>query len=651
MCIKQTYVIMNLLHRSGDPAYAVRLIKEEIYMKSLHGKQVQLLDGRLLQKERDNRSYLMELQNDALLQNFYQEAGINQNFGSKKMAHTGWEDPTCQLRGHFLGHFLSACALRYDETGDEEIRAKADAIVHELKRCQTENGGEWAASIPEKYFDWIARGKQVWAPHYTVHKTFMGLCDMYRYAGNTEALEVAVRFSRWFYRFTQSKTTEEMDNILDFETGGMLEIWADLYEFTHDGMYLTLIEKYDRRRLFDPLLRGIDVLTNMHANTTIPEIIGAARVYEVTGMERYRDVALAYWELASDKRGAYVTGGQTCGEIWTPMHAMGRRLGDKNQEHCTVYNMMRLANILYTWTGDKKYLDYIEVNLFNGIMAQGYYRGGHTNGQTPAYPEEGLITYFLPLFGGAKKGWGTKFSDFFCCHGTLVQANAAHNRYLYYQDGNEIHTGLYAASRVSLDMGGIPVTLSQYRDTLSGSFHSDSTSPAEQAIDERTHIYPQHPDLLKMCFRVECDKPVRFALNLRLPGWLKKEPSVFVNGTAIDWKTCVQNGFIRADRVWQPGDEIAVSLPMTVYCTPLAGDENRVAYSYGPTVLAGLCDEERLLHTHGRKPEELLVHDNEREWGEWKDTFRTILQESGIRFVPLNTIGYEKYQVYFPICD
>ena len=263
-------------------------------MRSLYGKDVVLREGELLMKEAENRNYLMELQSDALLQNFYQEAGLHQNFGSKSMAHGGWEDPTCQLRGHFLGHWLSAVAMRYFEIGDEEILAKAKHVVHELKKCQDENGGIWVASIPEKYFYWIARGKQVWAPHYNVHKTFMGLCDMYRYAGCKEALDVAVSFAKWFYDFTKEKTREEMDNILDFETGGMLEVWADLYEFTKNGMFLELIEKYDRHRLFDPLLKGVDVLTNMHANTTIPEAIGAAKVYEVTGNERYKEIALKY---------------------------------------------------------------------------------------------------------------------------------------------------------------------------------------------------------------------------------------------------------------------------------------------------------------------------------------------------------------------
>ena len=88
-------------------------------MKELQGRDVALYDGELLSKERCNTEYLKELTNAALLQNYYQEAGLHQNFGSKAMAHGGWEDPSCQLRGHFLGHFLSAAAMHYAESGDE----------------------------------------------------------------------------------------------------------------------------------------------------------------------------------------------------------------------------------------------------------------------------------------------------------------------------------------------------------------------------------------------------------------------------------------------------------------------------------------------------------------------------------------------------
>ena len=63
-----------------------------------------------------NRSYLLELDTQCLLQNFYLEAGIImpglQVVSDPEHAnlHWGWEAPTCQLRGHFLGHWMSAAA-------------------------------------------------------------------------------------------------------------------------------------------------------------------------------------------------------------------------------------------------------------------------------------------------------------------------------------------------------------------------------------------------------------------------------------------------------------------------------------------------------------------------------------------------------------
>lgn len=53
-------------------------------MKQLSGLDVTLQDQLLLNKEQQNMDYLMELESDALLQNFTQEAGRYQNFGSKK---------------------------------------------------------------------------------------------------------------------------------------------------------------------------------------------------------------------------------------------------------------------------------------------------------------------------------------------------------------------------------------------------------------------------------------------------------------------------------------------------------------------------------------------------------------------------------------
>ena len=151
----------------------------------------------------------------------------------------------------------------------------------------------------------------------------------------------------------------------------------------------------------------------------------------------------AYWRCAVTDRGAFCTGGQTTGEIWTPPFAFAARLGDKNQEHCTVYNMMRLADYLLRWTGDVTYADYIERNLYNGILAQ-------------QHPETGMVAYFLPLQAGSRKLWGSPTNDFWCCHGSLVQAHTVHNAYVYYEDGGDLVVCQYVPSEAQWERDGVP---------------------------------------------------------------------------------------------------------------------------------------------------------------------------------------------------
>ena len=195
------------------------MIVEETF-KPVPSGQVRLLDSIFKRRFNLNRRYLMDLRSGNLLQNHYMEAGLWGPRVRPEGCHWGWESPTCELRGHFLGHWLSAAARVYGSTGDAEIKGKADWIVAELARCQVENGGEWAGSIPERYLGWVARGKRVWAPHYTLHKTLMGLCDMAAYAGNEQALDILVKWAGWFLRWTSQFSRQELDEILDVETGG-----------------------------------------------------------------------------------------------------------------------------------------------------------------------------------------------------------------------------------------------------------------------------------------------------------------------------------------------------------------------------------------------------------------------------------------------
>lgn len=612
-------------------------------MKELKGKEVQLREGELLRREETNREYLMKLQNRYLVRNYLLEAGRYSGRGMDPNAMGGWEDPSCQLRGHFLGHWLSAAALHYQETGDRELKAKTEAILDELALCQEDNGGEWVCPIPEKYLYWIGKGKNIWAPQYTIHKLLMGLVDVYRYMEVDCALQIADKLADWFERWSAGYTEEEFDNILDIETGGMLEVWADLLEITGDQKYRELLRRYYRGRLFEPLLEGKDVLTNMHANTTIPEVLGCARAYEVTGEDKWLKIVQSYWKCAVTDRGCFATGGQTQGEIWTPMKKLKARLGDKNQEHCTVYNMIRLAEFLFRHTRDPKYMHYIEYNMRNGIMAQTYWQGISWKGSLGS----GLLTYFLPMKAGSRKDWAGEMDSFFCCHGTMVQANAAWNRHIYYQDADTLYVTMYADSDAAFEIGGRKACLTQRQDYMNGSLMNSSENSVKQTVNDITGTYANKPDFRKYVFTVHLEEDAEYTLSLRIPDWITREARVYVNDE-LAATTDNTNEFLSLKRIWKDGDRVVLQLPIGLRFIPLPDDEQMGAFRYGPDVMAGITEQERVLTIEGQ-PEDELSADTEREWGNFRTFYRTENQDPGISFMKLNEIGYEPYQLYFKV--
>jgi len=599
-------------------------------LRAMPVQKVKLLPGLFKDRHDLTRKYVMSLSNDNLLQNFYLEAGMKgftMSNGRKEGGedgHWGWESPSCQLRGHFLGHWLSAAAYLYAASGDREAKAKADAIVAELAACQTRNGGEWVGSIPEKYLHWIGEGKGVWAPQYTMHKTIMGLLDMHILGENRQALEIVEKLAPWYSRWSSSYADDKWADILDVETGGMQEVWAELYGATRKPEHLELVRRYERRRLFDRLLAGQDALTNRHANTTIPEAHGAARAFETTGEPRFRAEAEAYWKKAVTDRGYFCTGGQTSGEIWTAPFAFLNRLSEKTQEHCVVYNMIRLADYLFRWTGDVAYADYIERNLYNGILAQ-------------QNPRSGMVAYFLPLRAGGRKVWGTPTDDFWCCHGSLVQAQSRYGAYVYYEDEAGLTVAQYIPSSLEWQQGGTTVRIRQTMNPQSLGDH------VVHRGDDSAH----RPGSWLVELAIQSDQEVEFELRVRLPWWLKGTAAVTINGQPESVKS-TPSTFVTLKRRWM-NDKVSLLLPKGLTTCPLPDAGEMVAFMDGPVVLAGLSSEEVRLRGQLADPDSILVPDNEREWGTWKPGYRTRGQVRNFRFVPLYEVVDEPYTVYFPV--
>src|ERR1700746_1795586 len=160
---------------------------------------VRLRPGAALEALETHRRYLMAPDPDRLLHMFRVNAGLP----SSAAPLGGWEAPDNELRGHFTGHYLSACALLAAQTGDGAIRNRGTRLAAEVARCQAAIGTGYLSAFPVDLFDRLRAGQPAWAPFYTLHKIMAGLLDTYTLSGDRGALDTLLGMARWTERWVQ----------------------------------------------------------------------------------------------------------------------------------------------------------------------------------------------------------------------------------------------------------------------------------------------------------------------------------------------------------------------------------------------------------------------------------------------------------------
>ncbi|GBC83197.1 Non-reducing end beta-L-arabinofuranosidase [bacterium HR10] len=521
--------------------------------------EVRLLEGPFRDAmERDAR-YILSLDVDRLLHNFRVNAGLP----SPARPYGGWEAPDVELRGHTVGHYLTACALMYAGTGDERFKVRANQIVAELARIQEalERRGfhrGYLSAFPEEFIDRVEARQRVWAPYYTLHKIMAGLLDVYVYCDNPQALDVLIKMADWVKFRMDRLTREQQQNMLETEYGGMNEVLANLYAVTGNPEHLRLARLFDHYRLFEPLSRGEDPLDGLHANTQIPKIIGAAREYELTGEKWYADIAMFFWRRVALHR-SYVIGGHSDGERFFPIAQFSRRLGPATAETCNTYNMLKLTRHLFSWEPKGEYMDFYERALFNHILAS----------QDPA---TGMMCYYVPLRPGAFRTYSTPENSFWCCVGTGMENHARYGEAIYFRDDRSLYVNLFLASEVRWSEKGI-------------------------RLEQRTR-FPEE-DRTRLILHAE--RPVRLALKIRYPGWAVSGAQVLVNGRR-ESVTATPGSYITIEREWRAGDTVEVQFPMSLRMEAMPDDPTMIALLYGPIVLAGDLGTEGLTESERYGP-------------------------------------------------
>jgi DUF1680 family protein len=511
---------------------------------------VKLLNGIFYDSQQIGKEYLLYLDVDRLVAPCYEAASQT----PKKPRYGGWE--TMGISGHSIGQWLSASSTMYSVTGDEKLKQKVDYAIDELAHIQSFDPDGYLSGFSRECYDKVFSGGDFdvsnfslghsWVPWYSIHKIYAGLLDAYKLCHSEKALDVVIKLADWAKKGTDNLTEEQFQRMLICEHGGMNEAMADLYLITGNRNYLDLAIRFCHKAILDPLSKGIDELEGKHANTQIPKVIGAAKLYEITGETYYRDAALFFWDQVTQNR-SYVIGGNSKNEHFGIEHS--EELGITTTETCNTYNMMKLTEHLYRWINKAEYMDYYERALYNHILAS-------------QDPVTGMKTYFVSTQPGHFKVYCSPDHSFWCCTGTGMENPARYTRSIYHQKENDLFVNLFIASEIVLEN-------------------------KELKIKQETEF----PKSSSTKLTIEEAKDEFLTIHFRVPNWISGEVTAVVNGEKIFMKS--EQGYLTISGIWNTGDVIDVMIPMDLHIYRSKDESTNVSFMYGPIVLAGALGTEK----------------------------------------------------------
>lgn len=509
--------------------------------------------------------YLNELDSDRLLAGFRETAGL----ALKASRYPGWE--STEIQGHTMGHYLTALAQAYGATKKKELLDQIEYILKELHSCQAEDGYLFAS--PRELFDRVENKQPVWVPWYTMHKIMEGLLAAFHFTGNHTAKLVMTELGLWIYRRCTGWSEETRDLVLAVEYGGMNDCLYDLYLATGDERFMEAAHQFDELPLFQAMYEKRDILNGLHANTTIPKIIGALKRYVAVGEEYYLQTAENFWEMVLTHH-TYITGGNSEWEHFGEPDILDDERTACNCETCNTYNMLKLTKLLFQITGEKKYADYYERAFINAILSS-------------QNPVTGMTTYFQPMATGFFKVYSTPFDRFWCCTGTGMENFTKLTEGIYFQDTDKIYINRFVTSSVDIEEYGLKLCVEA--DFL--------RSQTVRLWMEKSEDTEQDSAGLQKSVR----KLQTLPIAVRIPDWVQGEILVQQENALGEITTIygsIENGYLLLEWKWQEQDkiennQIQITFPMEITLHTLPDNENAVCFTYGPYVLsAGLGKEQ-----------------------------------------------------------
>lgn len=536
-------------------SHSIVSAQEKLYFNEFPLEDVKITAGPFKHALELNADVLLKYDPDRLLAPFLREAGLP----LKAETYGNWEKDG--LDGHIGGHYLTAMAIHYAATGNEEFKKRMDYMVVELRRCQeaSKHGKGYIGGFPvtkqvrgESVNLWneIRKGNvgviwNYWVPWYNLHKTYAGLRDAWVYGKNDNAKTVFLNLCDWGIDIISNLDERQMESMLANEFGGMNEVYADAYQITGDKKYLDAAVRFSHKEIFDNMAKCNDNLDNRHANTQVPKAVGYQRVAELNKEQDFITAAEFFWKTVVYNRSLSL-GGNSRSEHFPEANKCSDYMHERQgPESCNTNNMMKLTEGLFRMNPKAEYADYFERAMYNHILST-------------QHPEHGGYVYFTPARPAHYRVYSAPEEAMWCCVGTGMENHGKYGQFIYTR--NKANDGVYVNLFVpsELNWKDKKVKITQFTD---------------------------FPEQEGSTLIINPSEATQFKLFIRYPSWVAPgEMQILCNG--VDYaKGAKPSSYIEIDRKWGKNDKVEIKTPMHVRIEELPNLPNAISVMRGPILL------------------------------------------------------------------
>ncbi len=465
---------------------------------------------------------------------------------------------------------IEGIAYALSSKRDPELEKRTDAIIDQIAAAQQPDGyvnTYFTLVKPEAKWKDIEHGHELYCAGHLIEAAVA-----YQHAtGKRKLLDVATRFA------------DHIDSVFGpgkkFDCCGHEEIelaLVKLYRATNEKRYLELAKffldvrghtTHGRKSFGDyaqdhkPIREQREVVG--HAVRAMYLYSAMADVAALTGDITLMEALDHIWDDVVYRK-MYITGG-----IGPSAHNEGFTVpydlpnDTAYAETCAAIGMALWNHRMFLMTGDAKYADVLEREVYNGLLS-----GVSLSGDR--------FFYTNPL-GSKGKVERVPWFDCSCCPTNIVRYIPAMGERVYAHRDNEIYTVLYMGCTTTLQLKDGKVKLTQ-----------ETKYPWDGTIR----------------IKVEPEKPFEFSISVRGPVWChgtvepnvgQKPPRIRINGSELlpseDERTRAfvdGKGYLTIRRQWKAGDVVDLELPMPVErvqsLAKVKPNISRVALMRGPLV-------------------------------------------------------------------